>query len=155
MSKKKLRLYLDCCCYNRPFDDLSDTRIQIENNAIIFFMNLALSNDCVILGSEILNIEIEEIKNLTKKFKVRKLYEIASEYIQCTSEIEKFAEEICDRTSIRFMDSLHIASAEFGKADLFLTTDDKLIRMCKNISLRTRVVNPAIFFKELIENVKV
>ena len=48
-----MRLYLDCCCYNRPFDDLSQIRINRESNAIMFFIRLALSNFCTVLGSEI------------------------------------------------------------------------------------------------------
>ncbi len=29
-----LKIYLDSCCYNRPFDDLSQERIRVESEAV-------------------------------------------------------------------------------------------------------------------------
>ena len=29
-----MRLYLDACCFNRPFDDLSQIRIRLEAEAV-------------------------------------------------------------------------------------------------------------------------
>jgi hypothetical protein len=29
-----MRLYLDCCCFNRPFDDLSQIRVRLEAEAV-------------------------------------------------------------------------------------------------------------------------
>ena len=34
-----MRLYFDCCCYNRPFDDLSQNRIHDESDAVLSLMN--------------------------------------------------------------------------------------------------------------------
>ena len=50
------------------------------------------------------------------------------------------------------MDSLHIASAEAGKADVVLTTDDKLIKACRGMVLKVRVMNPVSYLAEVIEN---
>ena len=30
-----MRIYMDVCCYNRPFDDLTQTRNYIENEVIL------------------------------------------------------------------------------------------------------------------------
>lgn len=32
MSGKKLKVYLDNCCYNRPFDEARNTEIGMESN---------------------------------------------------------------------------------------------------------------------------
>ncbi len=50
------------------------------------------------------------------------------------------------------MDSLHLASAEFGRVDVFLTTDTKLIRACRNTVTRMRVMNPVSYLAEVIED---
>jgi len=50
------------------------------------------------------------------------------------------------------MDSLHIASAEAGHADVLLSTDDRLIRACKKLDLDVRVMNPVSYLAEVIEH---
>lgn len=147
-----MHLYLDCCCYNRPFDDLSQSRVNYESDAIFFILKSAVNGENIILGSTILDIEINRIRNDNKKRHVLNLYKSASKFIPLTDEIEKFAEKIRSDSSVHFEDSLQIASAELGGADIFLTTDDKLIRACKNLSLNMRVVNPLDYVLELIKD---
>lgn len=60
------------------------------------------------------------------------------------------AAEIMSCLKIRAFDSLHIASAEVGNADVFLTTDDKLEKMAEKLELGTRVINPLRFAWEVI-----
>ncbi len=51
-------------------------------------------------------------------------------------------------------DALHLACAEHSNASVFLTTDDKLLRLaCKDSSqLKIKAYNPLIWLKEVIEN---
>ena len=51
-------------------------------------------------------------------------------------------------------DALHLACAESGNADVFLTTDDRLIKRSKRFisELRVRVENPLTWLLEVIEN---
>ena len=51
------------------------------------------------------------------------------------------------------MDALHLACAESGGADIFLTTDDRLLRQTKRLSaqLRVRVANPLTWIEEISE----
>lgn len=53
-------------------------------------------------------------------------------------------------SKIGAFDSLHIASAEEAKADIFLTTDDKLEKMADKLKLKTRVINPLRFAWKVI-----
>lgn len=53
-------------------------------------------------------------------------------------------------SKIRTFDSLHIATAEEAKADVMLTTDDKLERMAERLELKVRVMNPLKFAWEVI-----
>jgi predicted nucleic acid-binding protein len=48
----------------------------------------------------------------------------------------------------------HLACAEHCDADVFLTTDDKLLRLALENSrqLKIKVYNPLIWLKEVIEN---
>ena len=49
-------------------------------------------------------------------------------------------------------DAVHLACAESGKADVFLTTGDRLLKLAKRQtrSLNVRVENPLDWLKEMI-----
>lgn len=54
-----MRLYFDCCCYNRPFDDLSQDRIHDESDAVLSLMNRCRASQYpTVLGSTILQMDI-------------------------------------------------------------------------------------------------
>ena len=50
------------------------------------------------------------------------------------------------------MDALHVACAEEGRADVLLTTDDRLERICRKhqAELRVRVANPWKWLAEVL-----
>lgn len=146
-----MRLYFDCCCYNRPFDDQSQQRIHDESEAILSLMNRCLAMRGTILGSAVLRLEIDSIGDTVKREKVRHLYRAVNEDVGYTSMVRQRAEEICQHSAIHEMDALHISSAEMGRTDVFLKTDARLIRSCRSISLRVRVMNPVSYLAEVIE----
>jgi len=51
-------------------------------------------------------------------------------------------------------DALHLACAESGNADLFLTTDDRILRKAASVSsqLRIRVENPYTWLQEVVQD---
>ncbi len=147
-----MRLYLDCCCYNRPFDNQSQNRIHDESEAILSLLNRSRTNHNVILDSAILRLEISQISIADKRNKVSLLHQVATEYIPYSEAIKERAKEISAATFIHTMDALHLASAEAGKVDVFLSTDDRLIKNCKKIEFPFRVMNPVSYLAEVIEN---
>ena len=147
-----MRLYFDCCCYSRPFDNLSQSRVSCESQAILSVIAEAIQNGSIILGSSILNYEIKNIKDLNKQFKISALYRAANKFIPLSDEIIELAEKIRSQTAIHLNDSLHISSAEIGQADFFFTTDDKLVKACKKINLNVQIMNPLDYYLEMIKN---
>ena len=125
-----MRLYFDCCCYNRPFDDLSQDRIHDENEAVLSLMNRCRSGQYTVLGSTVLQLEISKIRDFDKKSKFLSLTNIISETIVYSAAIQKRAMELQQIETIRKIDSLHLASAESGLADFFsalMTNYSKLV----------------------------
>ena len=53
----------------------------------------------------------------------------------------------------QLFDALHLACAESVKADVFLSTDDHLLKLAKRVSkrLKIRVVNPLVWVEEMIK----
>ncbi len=54
---KKLRVYLDNCCFNRPYDDQSMVSIKIETEAKIALQNKIRHKDIELCWSYILDFE--------------------------------------------------------------------------------------------------
>ena len=142
-------IYLDNCCYNRPFDDQTQERIHLESEVILAVLKMGQMKQAVIAGSDILELEMRRMQDENKKRKVLDLYRVAGMHIQYTEKIKSRSAEIISVSKIRVFDSLHIASAEEAKADVFLTTD-KLEKMAEKLELGTRVVNPLRFAWEVI-----
>lgn len=103
-----------------------------------------------IVGSDILELEIERMQDVVKKQRVKDLYKVSNMHILYTDEIKERSKEIMKRSKIRTFDSLHIAMAEAAKADVMLTTDDKLEKMAGKLELKVRVMNPLKFAWEAI-----
>lgn len=143
-------IYLDNCCYNRPFDDQTQERIHLESEVILTVLKMGQMKKVVIAGSEILELEMRRMQDENKKQKVLDLYRVADMRVLYTEEIKKRSSDIMSVSKIRAFDSLHIASAEEANADVFLTTDDKLEKKAEKLELRTRVVNPLRFAWEVM-----
>ena len=146
-----MTLYLDNCCYNRPFDDQTQDRIHLESEAVLAILKACENGKIQIFSSPVVRMEIDKYSNEDKREKVRALYSLASPDIPFTDEIKTRAEELRGKSSIRLMDSLHVATAEAGNVDAMLTTDDKLIKSCARLNLGVKVVNPVTFLLEMAE----
>ncbi|MBE2224044.1 MAG: PIN domain protein [Anaerolineae bacterium] len=114
-----MRLYLDNCAFNRPFDDQSSIRIRLETEAKLYIQGQIKDGHLELVWSYILDFE-----NAQNPFSDR-------------------------RTAIKkWKDALHIASAVAANADYFLTTDDKLLNKTDLIK-DVKLMNPTEFVKVL------
>ena len=104
----------------------------------------------IIVGSEILELEINRMLDENKKQRVLDLYKVADMHIPYIDKIKKRSKEIISVSKIRTFDSLHIAAAEEADADVLLTTDDKFEKMSEKLDLKIRVLNPLRFAWEVI-----
>ncbi len=144
------RIYLDNCCFNRPFDDQSQIRIKLEAEAKLYIQEKIRQNALELVWSYILDLEnqanpFEERKNAIQEWK-----ELAIEDISETPEILATAENLRLRT-IKSKDALHIACAIETQCDAFLTTDDRILKKFQNFD-EIQVINPLTCMTSLEEN---
>ena len=149
---RKPRIYLDSCCFNRPFDDLSQDKIRFECEAVLAILNGCEDGMWDIFRSDVLDDEISRITNLIKKLKVINLYSSTSMYIELCDKIIYRATELQNMANIQSFDALHLASAEYGNADILLTTDKKFMNRAAESNTKIRVANPAIWLMEVMFN---
>ena len=145
-----MTVYLDNCCYNRPFDDQTQERIHLESEVILTILQRGQAGIYTIVGSDILELEMNRMHDPIKRQKVKDLYRVVKVSVGYAENIKERSQEIMKMSKIRTFDSLHIAAAENAKADIMLTTDDKLERMAERLKLKARVMNPLKFAWEVI-----
>ena len=144
-----MKIYLDNCCLNRPFDDMRDDVVRMEAEAVIAIIDRCESGEWEFCASDILFDEIDNNPNFDRKQKVFILYQSAKRYIGLTTEIVSRAKEL-EQFKLKAYDALHLASAEIGKVDVFLTTDRKLINAAERSDIAIKVKNPLIWLTEVL-----
>ena len=142
---KTYRIYLDSCCISRPYDNQTQDRIKSETAAIMQIISRFWSGEWQAITSKVLQFEINKISDLTKRSFVKALLNSIPQTIFVPVNMsETFRGEQLEALGFKEYDALHIACAESGKADVFLTTDDAVIRRAKRLTsqLHVRVENP-------------
>jgi len=144
-----MKVYLDLCVYNRPFDNQEQPRIAVETMEFMFFLEKAINKEITIINSFVLEYENSESPLIDRRDKIGDLLKITSEYVRYSERLENRAEEI-EKGGFMAMDALHIACAEASKSDFFITCDDLLLRKGKanKDKLKVRIVNLMEFFSE-------
>jgi hypothetical protein len=72
-KKIAMKVYLDACCLNRPFDNQNQNRIRLESEAILIILNRLHAHEWEWIGSEALEIEIKNTPNIERRFELFKL----------------------------------------------------------------------------------
>ena len=146
-----MKIYLDCCVLNRPFDDQSQERIRLETEAIILLLARLERKEWVWLGSQALEIEIDKAPDGEQPSRLRRVNEFVSSTIEIGKQELERARELQNLGFVGF-DAVHLACAESGKADVFLSTDDRLLKLAKKLAKKIRVTveNPLDWMKEMI-----
>lgn len=122
-----MRIYLDLCVYNRPFDDQSQPRIFIEATEFLLILSEVVGRELTLISSFVLEYENIRSPFIMRRDKISDILKVASEYVSYSEKLKNRAKEI-EKTGIMSMDALHIACAEMAKADFFVTCDDVLVR---------------------------
>jgi len=146
-----MRIYMDVCCLNRPFDNQTKAKILIESDAVLAILSKCSTGEWILLSSDILDAEINKAPDGWKKRKVLELYSIATEKIELNDSIIKNALFLEDK-GLKPYDSLHVATAEYYRADVFLSTDRYLLKKAEHIKIGITTANPLNWFMEVEDN---
>ncbi|MBT9166270.1 MAG: hypothetical protein DDT25_00953 [Chloroflexi bacterium] len=142
------KFYLDTCVWCRPFDRPANERIILESAAVKGVINRVDSGEVVILASSILFLEASLISQGYKRDAVREFISRSiAEIAPVTERSEELANEIMEDYNISAMDAMHLAIAIDNEVEVFLTTDDKILKKADQISkYGIEVKNPGEVF---------
>jgi predicted nucleic acid-binding protein len=142
---------MDVCCLCRPFDDQSQDKVRMETEAIVGMLARCATRDWVLICSDIIKLETNKNKDMQRKQKLLLLQELAAVHTKYNFEIKARAAAFRG-CGMKMFDSLHLASAEYARADIFLTTDTRLIKAATRTNVNIRVANPLDYYLEVIRN---
>ena len=145
-----MKVYLDMCCYNRPYDDQSQLKIFLETQSKLYIQTLIKDGKLKLVSSYMLRYEcsnnpFEMRRNAIFDFIDKNTYAYIG--IERQVNIETKAAEIM-KTGIKYKDACHLASAIYAECEYFISTD---IRLLKYKSNEIKMVTPIQFVTETEE----
>lgn len=146
---KKLRIYLDTCVYNRPFDDKDNPRITLEAEVFLILLKEIERGRYALVVSTVNVMENEKNPHYERKEKIKDIFSLADDFIELDKKDLARAENL-EKLGFTGLDALHIAVCEKAKVDYFITCDDKLIKAyIKNRrKIKIKVINVLDFVRE-------
>lgn len=143
-----MKIYLDNCCFNRPFDDQSRIRIMLETEAKLRIQEEVRVGRFKLIWSYILDYENSKNPYEDRKLRIKGWKKYAVTDLQENDEVIERANSL-NLTGFKKLDSLHIACAIISKCDFFITTDDKILSLAKTVE-GLKITDPIGFIKEVL-----
>ena len=81
-------IYLDVCCLNSPFDDQTQERIRLEAEAVMLILNRCQNTQWQILGSEVIDDELEQTPAGERKRQMMLWASLAITRISITEQVK-------------------------------------------------------------------
>lgn len=145
-----MRIYLDVCTIQRPFDDASQMRIHVEAEAFLRVLRRVQSGEIQLVGSFAHILENDDNPYPDRREFTNEVLALSSEFIRMSDAVEARARTYC-AMGLRMLDATHLAVAVERQVDFFCTCDDRSLRRAKNADTGvTRAVSPL----ELVEEVE-
>lgn len=143
-----MKIYLDNCCFNRPFDDQKQLRIKLETEAKLKIQEDIRSGSHQLVWSYILDYENSRNPFRERREQIKRWRSYSKADIEEDEKVIDIATRV-NQHGIKKMDSLHIACAITAEADYFLTTDDEILKRAIHIQ-DILITDPIGFIKEVL-----
>lgn len=147
-----MRLYLDNCCFNRPYDDQSQLSISLDAQAKLYIQDMIRAKKLELATSYVLNYENSQNPYAARRHFIQQfMSENSSVHIgrSAREQLEPLIREIME-TGVKVKDASHVASAILLKCDFFLTTDKRLLKYRTD---KLEMMTPVEFVKRLEEQI--
>jgi predicted nucleic acid-binding protein len=143
-----MKIYLDNCCFNRPYDEQSYETIRLESEAKLFVQEKIHNGSISLVWSFILDFENNANPYDNQKESIAEWKQISCENVTAEMAVLERARDVAAIYRVKPKDAIHIASAIFAHCDYFLTTDRQLLKKVSSLK-EIRTVNPIDFIQIL------
>jgi hypothetical protein len=142
-----VRVYLDNCCCNHPFDDPRQTRMRLEAEAKLCIQGHIREGALELAWSYILDFENIANPFEERRTTIRRRRPSATIDVEETTTILQEANTLAE-WGLKAKDALHIACAIAGECPSFLTTNDEILRRGKDVRGST-ILGPTAFVRAI------
>lgn len=142
---KPVRVYLDNCAFNRPYDSQTQMKIELETQAKLRIQRLIKEGKVELASSYMSLYECGENPDIDKADAITDFIETntkAHAGEERIDTIEEKAKTIME-TGVKFKDACHVAAAIYTGADYFISTDQRLLKYQTD---EIKLINPVEFF---------
>jgi len=145
-----MRVYLDVCALKRPFDDHTQPRIRLEADAVLELLGQPPERITFVHSAA------HDLENAQNPLAWRA--GLVTAWLVSATRSELKPDELARRTQglislgFRNFDAFHVASAELAKADVFATTDDRLLALANRHGehLEIRITDVVTLAREVL-----
>ena len=148
-----MRIYLDNCCYNRPYDSQESFKISMETRAKLHIQDEIKKGKYELVCSYMLEYENAQNRDKMKSTSIKKYQDKYFSYYIPIERREKLSEKIDEIMSynIAYKDATHLACAIYGKCEYLLTTDIRFQKRYKGNEIK--ILNPLEFVQMVEEEI--
>lgn len=148
---KPIRLYLDNCCFNRPFDDQSQLTVRLETEAKLFIQDEIKKGTFELVWSYILDEENNSNPSPNKRDQISPWKTLAISDIEASDEVIRLGKDHVSQ-GLKSMDALHVACAIVASADYFITVDRGILKKKVKGIITMNPLEFLLIFKEHNKN---
>lgn len=136
-----MKVYLDNCCFNRPYDDQTPLQIRLETEAKMQIQDEIRSKKIELGWSFILDYENSQNPMEERKKEIALWKELSNSYAEESQNILSTMNEIIN-TGIKPLDALHISCSIELKCDYFVTVDKGILKKKEILNKKIKILNP-------------
>jgi predicted nucleic acid-binding protein len=141
------RLYLDYNCFQRSFDDPSQTRILMEALACQDLFARAERGEVELVWSFMHADETALCPFLHRRVEALRLADACLVRVGPDGEAVERAKQLQTEAGVSPKDALHLACAVAARATTFLTCDDRLVRQAQRAPTGLEIMNPVDYWR--------
>jgi predicted nucleic acid-binding protein len=127
------RIYLDLCCFNRPYDDQAAIQVRLETEAKLHLQDLVRQGTLELAWSAVLDLENQANPYPEHRIAISQWRALSVVDVSPDGPVEALAEPYV-AVGIHAMDALHLACALASGANYFVTTDKRVLKRAANQS---------------------
>lgn len=134
-------MYLDVCALNRPLDDQDQMRIKLDSDAVQLVLSHIRAGQLVLVVSPVHWVEVAANPDPARRQHVQLLLQEHGVELEVDRKLARARAEAFIQEGLKPADAAHLAFAEATESD-FVTVDDRLLRACRRVSVKTWVGTP-------------
>ena len=104
-----MRIYLDMCCFNRPYDDQGPARIRLETEAKVLLQQKIQDAECDLVGLAALDFECSNNPYEEHRHAIQQWRTLAALVVMADHSVVSVALKLSEH-GVGHYDALHFAS---------------------------------------------